>query len=139
MRILITTTIILLCAAVSFAADSAALEKKETITTKSGLKYTSLRDGTGASPGPTDTVIVNYRGTLLNGREFDSSYKSGRPVEFQLTNVIKCWTEGIQMMKVGEKAELYCPSDIAYGDAGVPGSIPRYASLTFEVELLGIK
>jgi FKBP-type peptidyl-prolyl cis-trans isomerase FkpA len=139
MRIFVILAFICLTATVSFATDSVSSEKKETITTKSGLQYTSLREGTGVNPGPTDTVVVNYRGTLLNGREFDSSYKTGRPVEFKLANVIKCWTEGIQMMKVGGKAELYCPSHIAYGDEGIMGSIPRYATLTFEVELLGIK
>ena len=139
MKIILTLTLCLLWAATSFAAESVKTEAKEAITTKSGLQYTSLREGTGATPGPTDTVSVNYRGTLLNGREFDSSYKSGRPVEFQLNKVIKCWTEGLQMMKVGGKAELYCPANIAYGDNGIPGSIPPFSSLTFEVELLGIK
>jgi len=75
----------------------------------------------------------------LNGREFDSSYKSGGPVDFQLKNVIKCWTEGLQMMKVGGKAELECPSNLAYGDDGIVGSVPRYATLIFEVELLEIR
>jgi FKBP-type peptidyl-prolyl cis-trans isomerase FkpA len=139
MKTIITVTLLLLSATMSFSAESSKTEIKETITTKSGLQYTSLRVGTGATPGPTDTVRVNYRGTLLNGREFDSSYKSGRPVEFQLNQVIKCWTEGLQMMKVGGKAELYCPANIAYGDNGIVGSIPPFASLTFEVELLDIK
>jgi FKBP-type peptidyl-prolyl cis-trans isomerase FkpA len=111
----------------------------ETVRTNSGLEYTSLREGTGATPGPTDTVVVNYRGTLLNGREFDSSYRSGRPVEFQLGRVIKCWTEGLQLMKVGGKAELSCPSNLAYGQEGIVGSIPPNAPLIFEVELLSIK
>ncbi len=140
MRILIVSIIVCFCAATSFAAEPADTEAKETtITTKSGLQYTSLREGTGATPRPTDTVIVNSRGTLLNGREFDSSYKSGRPVSFKLGSVIKCWTEGLQMMKVGGKARLVCPSDLGYGEEGIVGSIPRYAVLTFEVELLGIK
>ena len=139
MHRLIISTIICHFAATSFAAEPVNTGVKETISTKSGLQYTSLREGTGATPGPTDLVRVNYRGTLLNGREFDSSYKSGRPVEFQLNKVIKCWTEGLQMMKVGGKAELYCPANIAYGDNGIPGSIPPFSSLTFEVELLGIK
>jgi FKBP-type peptidyl-prolyl cis-trans isomerase FkpA len=111
----------------------------ETVKTKSGLEYTSLREGTGATPGPTDTVVVNYRGTLVNGREFDSSYRNGRPVEFQLGHVIKCWTEGLQLMKVGGKAELSCPSNLAYGEEGIVGSIPHNAPLIFEVELLSVK
>ena len=139
MKIILTLTLCLLWAATSFAAESVKTEAKEAITTKSGLQYTSLREGTGATPGPTDTVSVNYRGTLLNGREFDSSYKSGRPVEFQLNKVIKCWTEGLQMMKVGGKAKLGCPSNLAYGEEGVSGSIPRNAPLKFEVELIDIK
>jgi FKBP-type peptidyl-prolyl cis-trans isomerase FkpA len=138
MQRLIVSTIICLFAATSFAAESANTEGKETITTKSGLQYTSLKEGTGAAPKPTDTVSVNYRGKLLNGREFDSSYKYGRPAEFQLDSVIKCWTEGLQMMKVGGKAILVCPPNIAYGDEG-SGSVPRFATLTFEVELLDIK
>jgi FKBP-type peptidyl-prolyl cis-trans isomerase FkpA len=125
--------------ATSFAANPVKTEVEKTITTKSGLQYSSLREGTGATPRPSDTVIVNYRGTLLNGREFDSSYKSGRPVEFKLNKVIKCWTEGLQMIKVGGKAELVCPSQLAYGDDGIVGSVPRYATLTFEIELLDIK
>jgi FKBP-type peptidyl-prolyl cis-trans isomerase FkpA len=128
-----------LLATTSFAADPVATTTKETITTKSGIKYTSLMEGSGAAPGANDTVLVHYRGTLLNGREFDSSYKSGRPVEFRLKNVIKCWTEGLQMMKVGGKAELVCPSNLAYGDEGIVGSVPRYATLIFEVELIDIK
>ena len=139
MHKLIISTIICLLATTSFAAEPVNTEVKETVTTKSGLQYTSLREGTGATPGPTDTVRVNYRGTLLNGREFDSSYKSGRPAEFQLNNVIKCWTEGLQMMKVGGKAKLVCPSNLAYGEEGIVGSVPRFATLIFEVELLDIK
>ena len=131
----IVSAIISLLASTSFAGEPA----KETKTTKSGLQYTSLVEGTGATPGGTDTVSVNYRGTLLNGREFDSSYKSGRPTEFRLNNVIKCWTEGLQMMKVGGKAELVCPSNIAYGEEGIVGSVPRFATLIFEVELLAVK
>lgn len=124
--------IILVCVGVpAFAAD--------VITTKSGLEYKSLREGTGATPGPTATVIVNYRGTLLNGREFDSTYKSGRPASFRLDQVIKCWTEGLQMMRVGGKAELSCPSNLCYGENGIPGSIPPNAPLIFEVELLGVR
>ena len=137
-RLIITTTMCLFAAS-SFAADPVNTGAKATVTTKSGMQYTSLREGSGAAPGPADTVRVNYRGILLNGREFDSSYKSGRPAEFQLNKVIKCWTEGLQMMKVGGKAELVCPSNLAYGDDGIVGSVPRYATLIFEVELLDIK
>ena len=139
MKIIITLILLLISISMSFALESAKTEVKETITTKSGLHYTSLRVGTGATPRPTDTVRVNYRGTLLNGREFDNSYKTGGPIEFQLDKVIKCWSEGLQLMKVGGKAELYCPSNLAYGDNGVPGSIPPFASLTFEVELIDTK
>ena len=128
-----------LLAAASINAESARAEGNAAIKTKSGLEYTSLRDGTGPSPRATDTVVVHYRGTLLNGREFDNSYKRDRPTEFQLDGVIKCWTEGLQMMKVGGKAELYCPSTIAYGERGTMGSIPPNASLIFEIELLAIK
>ena len=119
--------------------DSARAEEHVAIRTKSGMEYTSLREGTGASPRASDTVSVHYRGTLLNGREFDSSYKRGWPSEFELDQVIKCWTEGLQMMKVGGKAELDCPSNLAYGEQGIMGSIPPNASLIFEVELLAIK
>jgi FKBP-type peptidyl-prolyl cis-trans isomerase FkpA len=139
MHRLFISTIICLLASTSFAAEPANTEVKQTVTTRSGLQYTSIQEGTGATPGPTSTVRVNYRGTLMNGREFDSSYKSGRPAEFQLNNVIKCWTEGLQMMKVGGKAKLLCPSNLAYGEEGIMGSIPRYAPLIFEVELLEIK
>ena len=125
--------------AASLASGPARAEEKVTIKTKSGMEYTSLREGTGATPRASDTVSVHYRGTLLNGREFDSSYKRGWPSEFQLDQVIKCWTEGLQMMKVGGKAELDCPSNLAYGEQGMMGSIPPNASLIFEVELLAIK
>ena len=136
---IIIPTIFCLLATTSFAAETLTAELPEIMTTKSGLQYTSLREGTGATPKPTDTVRVNYRGTLLNGREFDSSYKSGGPSEFQLNSVIKCWTEGLQMMKVGGKAKLGCPSNLAYGEDGVMGSIPRNAPLKFEIELLDVK
>ena len=104
----------------------------------SGLIYTSKVEGSGPSPKAEDTVKVHYRGTLVTGEEFDSSYKRNEPTEFPLNRVIKCWTEGVQLMKVGGKAELICPSDIAYGDRGTPG-IPPSSTLIFEVELLEIK
>ena len=104
----------------------------------SGLIYKTLTPGNGPSPQATDKVKVNYEGRLTNGTVFDSSYKRGQPAEFGLNQVIKCWTEGVQKMKVGEKARLVCPSDIAYGDHGHPPTIPGGATLVFDVELLGI-
>jgi FKBP-type peptidyl-prolyl cis-trans isomerase FkpA len=105
---------------------------------ESGLVFRSLRDGTGASPAAVDVVRVHYRGTLMDGTEFDSSYKRGQPASFPLTRVIKCWTEGVQKMKVGGKAQLTCPASIAYGDKGAGGVIPPGATLRFEVELLAV-
>jgi FKBP-type peptidyl-prolyl cis-trans isomerase FkpA len=107
------------------------------VRTPSGLIIKTIRPGTGASPAATDTVRVHYRGTLVDGKEFDSSIKRGQPAEFPLNGVIPCWTEGVQRMKVGEKARLVCPASIAYGERGRPG-IPGGATLVFEVELLGI-
>jgi FKBP-type peptidyl-prolyl cis-trans isomerase FkpA len=106
--------------------------------TESGLVYREMRAGTGASPKATDTVKVNYRGTLVDGTEFDSSYKRNEPAEFPLNRVIPCWTEGVQKMKVGGKSQLVCPSKLAYGDEGSPPTIPGRATLVFEIELLGI-
>ncbi len=103
-----------------------------------GIVFKTLTPGNGPSPGPTDKVKVNYEGKLTNGTVFDSSYKRGQPAEFGLNQVIKCWTEGVQKMKVGEKARLVCPSDVAYGDHGHPPTIPGGATLVFEVELLGV-
>ena len=117
-----------------------AAAEKGAVKTADGLVYRSLREGKGASPKATDTVTVNYRGTLPDGREFDSSYARHEPAEFPLDRVIKCWTEGVQKMKVGGKAKLTCPPAIAYGERGAAhGVIPPNATLTFEVELLGIK
>ncbi len=118
----------------------AAAAEPGAVTTGSGLVYRSLKDGTGNAPADTDTVRVHYRGTLPDGKEFDSSIKRGQPAEFPLNRVIPCWTEGVQRMKVGGKAKLTCPSAIAYGARGTPGGpIPPNAILLFEVELLGIK
>ncbi len=107
------------------------------VKSDSGMIYKELKPGTGASPKATDTVKVNYRGTLTDGTEFDSSYKRNMPAEFPLNQVIKCWTEGVQKMRVGGKSSLVCPADIAYGDQGRPG-IPGGATLVFEVELLDV-
>ena len=116
------------------AADMAA-----PVVTASGLSYLETVAGKGASPTATDTVRVHYRGTFPDGREFDSSIARGQPAEFPLNRVIKCWTEGVQLMKVGTKAQLVCPPAIAYGERGTPGGpIPANATLNFEIELLGI-
>jgi FKBP-type peptidyl-prolyl cis-trans isomerase FkpA len=122
-------------ASVAYLAKAAA--ETGAIRAESGLVYREVSAGTGDSPVATDTVRVHYRGTLINGTEFDSSYSRNEPSEFSLGGVIGCWTEGIQKMKVGGKARLVCPSDLAYGDSGRP-SIPGGAALIFEVELLGI-
>jgi FKBP-type peptidyl-prolyl cis-trans isomerase FkpA len=121
------------------AADAGrAAAAASTVTTVSGLIYESVREGSGASPTARDTVKVHYRGTFPDGREFDSSYKRGQPIEFPLTGVIACWTEGVQRMKLGGKARLTCPPGIAYGSRGAGGVIPPNATLNFEVELLAI-
>jgi len=119
----------------AFLAEKAAEPGAE--TTESGMVYRELAAGFGASPAATDTVRVHYRGTLIDGTEFDSSYAKGEPAEFPLGRVVRCWTEGIQKMKVGGHAELVCPSDLAYGDRGRP-SIPPGATLVFDVELMDI-
>ncbi len=121
-------------------SDFAAAAAKEpgAIVTPSGLVYRSTREGNGASPKDTDTVRVHYRGTFPDGKEFDSSYSRNAPAEFPLNRVIRCWTEGVQKMKVGGKAQLTCPAAIAYGERGAGGVIPPNATLRFEVELLAI-
>jgi FKBP-type peptidyl-prolyl cis-trans isomerase FkpA len=114
-----------------------AAKKPGAVKTQSGMIYTETAAGTGASPTSADKVKVHYRGTLIDGSEFDSSHKRGQPIEFSLGQVIGCWTEGLQKMKVGGKATLVCPSDLAYGDRGRPGILPG-ATLIFDVELIDI-
>ncbi len=121
-------------AAVSFQAVAAEPKEEKTA---SGIVITKIREGTGASPKSTDTVKVHYRGTLVNGKEFDSSYGRGQPASFPLNRVIPCWSEGMQTMKTGGKSKLVCPPNLAYGSSGRPG-IPPDATLIFEVELLEI-
>ena len=116
----------------------AAAAETGAVVMPSGLVFRSLKDGSGPSPAASDTVRVHYRGTLTDGKEFDSSISRGKPAEFPLNRVIKCWTEGVQRIKVGGKAKLTCPADIAYGERGAGGVIPANATLVFEVELLGI-
>lgn len=124
------------------AATKAFLDKVAAepgaVKTSSGLIYRELTPGTGPSPKAADTVKVNYRGTLIDGTEFDSSYKRNEPAVFPLDRVIPCWTEGVQRMKVGGKSRLICPADIAYGERGSPPVIPGGATLVFDIELLGI-
>jgi FKBP-type peptidyl-prolyl cis-trans isomerase FkpA len=104
----------------------------------SGVVIKSMRPGTGVSPTEADTVKVHYEGRLVDGTVFDSSYKRNEPVSFPLTGVVPCWTQGLQKMKVGEKAQLTCPSDVAYGEQGRPPTIPGGATLVFDVELLEV-
>lgn len=130
-----------LACGVALAQDDAlerAAKEPGAVKTDSGLIYRVLKDGSGKQPNATDRVRVHYRGTFPDGREFDSSYKRGEPTEFPLNRVIKCWTEGVQRMKVGTKARLTCPPAIAYGERGAGGVIPPNAVLQFEVELLAI-
>ena len=113
--------------------------KEGVVALPSGLQYKILKAGTGAKPAATDTVTVNYRGTLINGTEFDSSYKRGEPASFPVNGVIKGWTEALQLMPVGSKWQLWIPSDLAYGERGAPGgAIGPNATLIFEVELLSV-
>lgn len=122
-----------LCMTASAANESAA-EKLP-----SGVIVQHTKMGEGAMPKASDTVKVHYRGTLENGKEFDSSYTRGEPATFPLSRVIPCWTQGMQKIKTGGKAKLTCPADTAYGSRGVPGTIPPNSVLQFEVELLGIQ
>jgi FKBP-type peptidyl-prolyl cis-trans isomerase FklB len=115
-------------------------KKKGVKTLKSGLQYKVLTEGKGNTPKASDSVTVNYRGTLIDGTEFDSSYKRGQPLTFQVGGVIKGWTEALQLMKEGSKWQLFIPENLAYGDSGTPGGpIGPNAALIFEVELISIK
>ncbi len=114
-------------------------EKEGIVTLPSGLQYKVLTEGTGPKPAATDTVVCNYRGTLINGTEFDSSYKHGQPLSIQVNGVIKGWTEALQLMPVGSKWQLFIPSDLGYGDRGSGPNIGPGATLIFEVELLSIQ
>ena len=139
--LILTLSALFASASPAWAADAvtqAAAKEAGAVVTPSGLVYRSLKDGTGASPKATDTVKVHYRGTFPDGREFDSSYKRNEAIEFPLSGVIACWTEGVQRMKVGGKAKLTCPAAIAYGARGAGSAIPPNATILFEVELLAI-
>ncbi|HEX2769565.1 MAG TPA: FKBP-type peptidyl-prolyl cis-trans isomerase [Geobacteraceae bacterium] len=143
MKRLIIAAIATIVAVPAFAAANDAIDKaakeKGAVKTSSGMVYLSIKDGKGKSPSAANTVEVNYRGTLTNGKEFDSSYKRKQSISFPLTGVIPCWTEGVQLMKVGSKAKLVCPPELAYGSRGAGSDVPPNATLIFEVELLNIK
>ena len=143
MKRLIFATVATILAVPAFASANDAIDKaakeKGAVKTPSGMVYLSTKDGKGKSPSAASTVEVNYRGTLTNGKEFDSSYKRNQSISFPLSGVIPCWTEGVQMMKVGGKAKLVCPPELAYGARGAGSAVPPNATLIFEVELLGIK
>ena len=113
-------------------------KKSDVKTTASGLQYKILKEGTGKKPLATDNVEVHYRGTLIDGTEFDSSYKRNETINFPLNGVIAGWTEGLQLMKEGAKYEFYIPSELAYGSSGTPGGIPPNSVLIFEVELIKV-
>ena len=113
--------------------------KEGVVTLPSGLQYKIITEGKGPKPSVTDTVVCNYRGTLLNGKEFDSSYKRNQPATFPLNQVIKGWTEGLQLMPTGSKYQFYIPPALAYGSRGAGGDIGPNATLIFDVELLSIK
>jgi FKBP-type peptidyl-prolyl cis-trans isomerase FklB len=114
--------------------------KEGVVTLPSGLQYKILKEGNGPKPTASDSVVCNYKGTLINGTEFDSSYKRGEPATFPVTGVIKGWTEALQLMPVGSKWQLFIPPDLAYGPRGTPGGpIGPNATLIFEVELISIK
>ena len=136
--IALATTLISFSAFAQPDLAATAAKEKGAVVTPSGLVYRALRDGSGASPSAADTVKVHYRGTLTDGTEFDSSYKRNAPAQFPLGGVIPCWTEGVQRMKVGGKAQLVCPAAIAYGARGAGGVIPPNATLKFEIELLEV-
>ena len=132
-----TTLFAALCTGLIISTGALAQTKSETLP--SGVIIEHLQEGAGASPTAADTVVAHYRGTLMDGKEFDSSYKRGEPIAFPLSRVVPCWTQGMQKIKVGGKAKLTCPAATAYGERGVPGVIPPGATLNFEVELVSIK
>ena len=120
-------------------ADESAQSLSGAVTTASGLGITEITPGSDVHPKAKDTVVVHYHGTFPDGRVFDSSVDRGKPATFPLRRVIKCWTEGVQLIGVGGKSRLVCPPSIAYGERGKPPKIPKNATLIFEVELLEIK
>ncbi len=140
MKFLLSVLCLSFAASVAAQTDplAAAAAEPGAVKTASGLVYRSLQEGTGAQPAAAQTVKVHYRGTFLDGKEFDSSYSRNKPTEFPLNRVIPCWTEGVQKMKVGGKAKLTCPPALAYGERGAGSVIPPNTTLKFEIELLDI-
>jgi FKBP-type peptidyl-prolyl cis-trans isomerase FkpA len=134
----LATALLATTAATAQTAPSGGASAGSTTTTQTGLVFQLMKPGQGQSPTASDTVRVHYRGTLMDGSEFDSSFKRGQPAEFPLNRVIPCWTEGLQRMQVGASARLTCPPSIAYGSRGAGGVIPPNATLRFDVELLAI-
>lgn len=142
-RMLIASVILFLTTALTQAETGADFlaknaEKPGVTVTESGLQYEVIKSGKGRSPNRNDRVTVHYRGTLVNGREFDSSYKRGKPATFQVNRVIAGWTEALQMMKEGDKWRLFIPSDLGYGKRGASGRIGPDETLIFEVELFRV-
>ena len=127
-------TVVALATLASYSLPASA----QTTKTPSGIEITMLNEGSGAKPKASDTVKVHYKGTLTDGKEFDSSFRRKEPATFPLGGVIPCWTEGVQSIKVGGRAKLVCPPNLAYGARGVPGTIPPNATLVFEIDLLEI-
>jgi FKBP-type peptidyl-prolyl cis-trans isomerase FkpA len=139
MNTLFRSATLLAClgAAIAVQAQTPALPAPKTLP--SGVALTWTAAGSGARPLATDTVQVHYRGTLLDGKEFDSSFKRGEPTSFPLNRVVPCWTQALQEMKVGDTADVTCPPATAYGERGVPGVIPANSTLKFQVQLLAVK
>ena len=138
MKNLLRTTALLavLVTTATAHAQSGALPADKVLPSGEALKWTVA--GTGAKPAATDTVQVHYRGTLLDGKEFDSSFKRGQPASFPLNRVVPCWTQALQEMKVGDTADVTCPPATAYGERGIPGVIPANSTLKFQVQLLAV-
>jgi FKBP-type peptidyl-prolyl cis-trans isomerase FkpA len=140
MRVLLPCLVVLVSSlACAEAEDAGSVAGTPAVAASGELEITHLTEGTGASPSASDTVQVHYHGTFPDGRVFDSSVERGKPASFPLNRVIKCWTDGVQKMKVGGKAKLVCPPNLAYGERGAPPTIPPNATLVFEVELLAIQ
>jgi FKBP-type peptidyl-prolyl cis-trans isomerase FkpA len=135
--ILRTAALIAAFAAATAHAQTTPLPADKVLPSGVALKWTAA--GTGVKPQATDTVQVHYRGTLLDGKEFDSSYKRGEPASFPLNRVVPCWTQALQEMKVGDTADVTCPPATAYGERGIPGTIPANSTLKFQVQLLAVK